>query len=108
MGKYSVINIYTKKGNLTPYWANKQDLMYDCRSGEEHSRMREYYARERDIQLIAMFRFEQGKTFCKIKCPVNPLPVKGEFEVPSVNALDRFLKGNGWSFKQKLYLGMFE
>ena len=107
MSKYSVVIIYTKKGNLLDYFNDSQEINY-CVSQADYQRKRDYYAREREIQLIAMFRFDGCKAFCKIKCPVNPLPVKGEFEVPSMNVLDRFLQKNGWSFKQKLYPRMFE
>ena len=112
MSKYSIVIIYTKKGNLLDYFTDSIDVM--CRTKEEYDRKREYYAKEREIQLIAMFRFEPadgpyaGRTFCKIKCPINPLPVKGEFEIPSINVLGQVLKGNGWNFKQKFYPRMFE
>ena len=101
MSKYTLVQIYTKKGNLLP-WYHSQ---YDRQTTMSHA---EYYAKERDIQLIAMFRFEGNRCFCKIKCPVNPLPVKGEFEVPSTGAISHFLNANGWSFKQKFYPRMFE
>jgi len=81
--------------------------------GAPSERLIQAYTREREIQLMALFRFENHngeapKVFCKIKCPVNPLPVKGEFEAPSVKAIDQFLKGNGWNFKEKFYPRMFE
>ena len=113
MSKYSLAIIYTKKGSLLEYFVNSPSV--NCGNSQAgYDRMREYYAKERDIQLIAMFRFEPAdgpyaaRTFCKIKCPVNPLPVKGEFEVPSMGVLAQFLKANGWSFKQKLYPRMFD
>lgn len=108
MAKYSVVYIYTKKGNLLPYLTGK--IMHDqsINTTGSFERAKEYYARERSLELIAMFRFENGKTFCKIKCPVNPLPVKGEFEVPAIGVLHSFLNANEWHFKQAIYPKMFE
>ena len=103
--KYTMVCIYTKNGNLLPYFDHK--LMINV-TKEEAESMRKYYAREMEIQLIAMFRWENGKCFCKIKCPINPLPVKGEFEVPSTGVLNGFLVKEGWQRKQKFYPRMFE
>ena len=103
--KYSLVNIYTKRTDLSEYLSGK--IVARC-SDAEYKRMREHYAMEKDVQLVALFRWEGSKCFCKIKCPINPLTVKGEFEVPTTGALDRFLKANGWGFKQKLYPSMFE
>lgn len=115
MAKYSLVCIYTKKGNLLPYFGAKethfiQGRFYSSPQAKlEHiQRLHNHYAQEREIQLIAMFRLEGSKCFCKIKCPVNPLPVKGEFEVPCHGAIASFLKANGWTFKQKIHPNMFE
>lgn len=104
--KYTMVYIYTKKGNLLPYITGK--MMRTVHTPEESKRLCDYYAKEREIQLIALFRWKNGKVFCKIKCPINPLPVKGEFEVPSTGVLADFLVKEGWSFKQKIYPHMFE
>lgn len=103
--KYSFVWIYTKRTRLSAFLTDTV-MMKRVPAGKVDA-WREFYARERDVQLIAMFRFEKGKCFCKIKCPINPLPVKGEFEVPSCNALAAFLETNGWTFKEKLYPNMF-
>ena len=108
MAKYSVVFMFTKKANLLDYFSDVKVNMR-CASKEEYNRMREYYAKEREVQLICMFRWEQGKCFCRIKCPINPLPIKGEFETPGTTTpVVDFLKANGWEFKQKLYPSMFE
>lgn len=104
--KYSAVCIFTKKTDLLDYFNSTKWLKAD--SKEQYERMREYYARERDVQLIAMFRWKEGKCFCKIKCPINPLPVHGEFETASYDSVGRFLAQNGWTFKEKLYPRMFE
>lgn len=105
--KYTIACIYTKKGDLLPYLYTDK-VCYNHFKGEPSEGAKMMYARERDIQLIALFRWEGNKVFCKIKCPVNPLPIKGEFEAASMAVLDKFLKANGWSFKQKFYPRMFE
>lgn len=104
--KYSFVWVYTKRTNMSEYLTDK--VAYQrVASHEQYETMRNYYAKERDVQLIASFRWENRKLFCRIKCPINPLPVKGEFEVPSGNALRDFLKANGWTFKEQLYSNMF-
>lgn len=104
--KYTKILVFTKKTSMIDYCTCK--VTQRASTTEGFNRMCEYYAREREVQLIAMFRWENGKCFCKIKCPINPLPVKGEFETPSDSVVSRFLNENGWNFKQKFYPRMFE
>ena len=107
MAKYSCVYIFTKKGNLNDY-LHTDKVGYLTYGFDIPERVKAYYAQEREIQLMLMFRYESNRCFCKIKCPVNPLPVRGEFEVPSVSVLVQFLKVNGWSYKQKFYPRMFE
>lgn len=107
MAEYSYVNIFTKKGNLSDF-LNTDTVSYRLCDGNPSERIKAYYAQERELHLILMSRYEGNRCLCKIKCPVNPLPVKGEFEVPSQSAIKQFLKANGWSFKQKLYPSMFE
>lgn len=90
---------YTKRGNLLPYLHSK-----NCTPSE---RTREYYGAERELQLILFIRNENGKIYCRIKCPVSPLPVKGEFEVPSIGAINNFLYQNGWTRRQTIPSHMF-
>lgn len=104
--KYPYATIFTKRTNLSAYCNNK--VYEKCGSDTQFEAMRKYYAKEREIQLILLTRYESGKLMCKIKCPINPLPVKGEFEVPSYCVIERYLRSNGWQFKQKLYPRMFE
>ena len=54
------------------------------------------YSRERNIQLILWVRYDKGDTYCKISCPINPLPIKGEFKVVSESLLCKLLQDNGW------------
>ena len=56
-----------------------------------------YYAKRQDVRLVVIERItDDGRIFVRIKCPVNPLPVKGEFEIPNWGALKRFLESQGW------------
>ena len=88
--------IFTKRDNLVKYLWGKPALSNQ-----------EYYARERDVQLILLVRYEEGKCICRIQCPSNPLPIKGEFEAPSIGAVSHTLQTMGWTYKEKLPLSMF-
>lgn len=92
---YSMTIIFTKRDNLIKYFWSKPALSN-----------REYYAKEREIHLILLVRYEEGKCICRIKCPINPLPIKGEFEAPTVGAVSRTLKTMGWTYKDKLPFGL--
>lgn len=106
MAKYTRAFVFTKRTNLLPYFYSKADGSLIT------ERSLQYYGRERDVELVAMFRYEckdgEGKCLCNIKCPINPLPIKGEFETPDSGAVLSFLKENGWTLKQKLYPHMFD
>ena len=110
--KYERVLVYTKKGNLLDYACT--DKVMRSFSSANSASLKEFYGNERDIQLIAQIRWETNgqygkeKCICCIKCPVNPMPVKGEFELPSLDSLRMFLKANGWELKQDLYCGLFK
>jgi hypothetical protein len=99
---------YVKKGNLLSY-ADTDKVRGENRNANENALI-QYYGAEREIHLIARIRYERSnscngrknKLLCSIKCPVNPIPVKGEFELPSENALHQFLKANGWELKNEV------
>lgn len=115
MSKYDVVYYFTKKGNLTQYMCTDR-VSNGIYGGVISEAARADYAKERDISLIAMFRYESEKAngrrithcLCKIKCPINPLPVKGEFEAPGASEVVEYLINNGWTIKQKIYPRMFE
>lgn len=115
--QYDRVLIFAKKGNLLDYLqTDKVNRSYPNMS----DRAKQYYAQEREIQLVARVRWEDypvstrngivqmPKCFCNIKCPVNPLPVKGEFELPTLESLRIFLKANGWELKQDYCSGWFK
>jgi hypothetical protein len=101
---YDVVYIFTKKGNLLPY--------YEANVQRESERLRNCYAMERELKLIMLVRFEKtsgkARTMCRIKCPVNPLPIKGEFEVVSASLMVEFLTNQGWQWKDKIHRNLFE
>ena len=87
--KYQKAYIYTKRTNLTDYYFHSKK---PCICGE--------YTADHDIQLIVLTRqTDDGTLICRIKCPINPLPVKGEFEVVWY-ALAGFLHKDGWKLKE--------
>lgn len=88
--------IFTKRDNLVKYFWGKPALSNQ-----------EYYAREREIQLILLVRFENGKCICRIKCPINPLPIKGEFQCVSTSEMSKLMTSMGWTYKAKYGIGMF-
>lgn len=88
--------IFTKRDNLVKYFWSKPYLPNQ-----------EYYAREREIQLILLVRFENGKCICRIKCPINPLPINGEFQCVSTSEMSKLLTSMGWTYKAKYGIGMF-
>ena len=97
---YPVVYQFTKQDNLKQYAHGKN--IYLNNAGYS------YYKQEKEISVFLMVRYVDGnRCMCKIKCPINPLPVKGEFEAPSLGAVERFLRQNGWRFNQKIHTRMF-
>lgn len=94
---YHTAIIFTKQDNLLKYFWGKSNLY-----------SQEHYAREREVQLILLVRHEKEKCICRIKCPINPLPLKGEFEPVNAAAVQRLLVTLGWTFKEKIDLRMFQ
>ena len=116
--KYDRVLVFTKKGNLMRWLCT--DKVSRSFTNANVDGLTKYYSEEREIQLIARVRWEDfpvstrkgivqvAKCFCSIKCPVNPLPVNGEFELPSLESLRAFLKADGWTLKQDVSAGLFE
>lgn len=109
MSDYTYAVIFTKETNLIP-WLESQTFPQITES------MRNAYAKEREVQLVLLVRYENERTanktvthcLCKIKCPVNPLPVKGEFEAPSIKAVHKHLQSLGWKFKDQYPISLFK
>lgn len=107
---YHTAIIYTKRDNLSK-WFDINGYKYAQGANMEYydtyQRMRAVYAKEREIQLILLVRHEDGKCICRIKCPINPLPIKGEFQCVSTGEMSKLLKSMGWTYKEKVHSGMF-
>ena len=104
MTNYDLCFVFKKfGGNLLEY--------YEHSDREFRSYQREYYSRLRDIRLILLVRYERNgngnkNVFCKIHCPINPLPVKGEFETPSLGTIRKFLREQGWEETEMIPAGL--
>lgn len=102
--------IFSKRDNLSKWFdANCSKFIVDgnMEYSEHFVRAEKLYAKERDIQLILLVRFENGKCICRIKCPINPLPIKGEFQCVSTSEMSKLLTSMGWTYKAKYGIGMF-
>ena len=97
---YHTAIIYTKHTNLMPWYNGRCDT-------PRNPTAREYYSKDREVQLILLVRHEDGKCICRIKCPINPLPIKGEFQCVSTGEMSKLLKSMGWTYKEKVHSGMF-
>ena len=98
---YHTAIIYTKHTNLMPWYNGRCDA-------PRNPTAREYYSKDRDVQLILLVRHEDNKCICRIKCPINPLPIKGEFQCVSTGEMSKLLKSMGWTYKEKVHSGMFK
>lgn len=99
--KYHTVYRFTKRDNLLSWYEDRPDINHT-------PSIREYYAREREIQLTLLVRHEEGKCICRIKCPINPLPIKGEFNATSAADVTRLLTSLGWRYKDTIKPGMFK
>lgn len=105
--QYSRALIFSKRTDLLPFFyakANGNPSLND----EQYARVKARYAVERDVQLILLIRYEGNKMICRIKCPINPMPVKGEFEASNMHSVFDFLRQQGWIHKATYNLRMFQ
>ena len=105
---YHTAIIYTKHTNLMPWLQSSYERFGTHGTTEQAQRIREMYSKDRDVQLILLVRHEEGKCICRIKCPINPLPIKGEFQCVSTSKMTWLLASMGWTYKEKVYSGMFK
>ena len=103
--EYCTVKIFTKRTNMRAWFlANVCPTLRP----EHYAQMERHYDKERDVRLILLVRYEREplkntmRTICKIHCPVNPLPVKGEFEVPTFGVIKRYLNDNGWTEREHI------
>ena len=104
---YHTAIIYTKHTNLMPWLQSNYERFGTHGTTEQAQRIRAAYEKDREVQLILLVRHEDGKCICRIKCPINPLPIKGEFQCVSTGEMSKLLKSMGWTYKEKVHYGMF-
>ena len=97
---YTKALIFTKTETLVKYFNSK----YPPLPNKTFDR----YLQPREIQLVLLVRYEEDKCICRIKCPINPLPIKGEFVAVSPRAVGSLLFPLGWKFKECLHLNLFK
>ena len=99
MKKIYTTFVFEKCTNLLPFFNNKYE---NCPNPPME--LRRKFEKDQIVTLLLTLGInEQGKNVALIKCPINPLPVKGEFEYASFVTLVDFLNDNGWSRIQKEY-----
>lgn len=107
---YGMAIIFTKRDNLSK-WFDVNGYQYaqggNMEYSDKYQKMRAAYATEREIQLILLVRYEENKCICRIKCPINPLPIKGEFQCVSTSEMINLLASMGWKYKEKIYANLF-
>ena len=92
--KYTRAITFSKHTDLLPYWeANRNKYTSATRWMED----KDYYAVKRDVSLILQIRYVNNMPMCRIKCPINPLPIKGEFAVAHLGGLVAWLEKDGWT-----------
>ena len=105
---YHTAIIYTKHTNLMPWLQSRYEMFGTHGTTEQAQRIHEMYSKDRDVQLILLVRHEEGKCICRIKCPINPLPIKGEFQCVSTSKMTWLLASMGWTYKEKVHSAMFK
>ena len=106
--QYHTAYCFSKVTNLLKWLQSNYKMFGTHGTDEQAQRIRNEYAREREVQLILLVRHEEGKCICRIKCPINPLPIKGEFNAPSAADVIRLLASLGWRYKHTIKPGMFK
>lgn len=82
--------VFEKKTSLLDFYEHSGKARSEC--------AKRFYGEERTVTLaLTIARNDQGNKIAKINCPINPLPVKGWFEIPSTEAIFSFLAKEGWN-----------
>ena len=92
---YHTAIIYTKHTNLMPWLQSNYTKFGAHGTTEQAQSIRAAYEKDCDVQLILLVRHEDDKCICRIKCPINPLPIKGEFQCVSTGEMSKLLKSKG-------------
>lgn len=106
---YTYAIIFTKRTDLMSWFNGKYPYVSeDYNKSVGFRQFKKDCARVRDVQLILLVRYEPGHTYCKIKCPVNPLPFRGEFEPVSLKHITKLLQNEGWEIKTELPISLLK
>lgn len=107
---YTSAILFTKHTNLMPYFEVKYaDQIDACSKSVGFNQLKHHYSTDRDVRLILMIRLDDsGRVYCKIKCPINPLPIREEFVAASFNAVMKFLQDNGWTMQTWIPVSMLK
>ena len=108
---YSEVIIMSKRDSLEKWFSVNGYRFMEGANMEYSKRYQDadkLYNQKREIFLKIQIRFDNGKRICRIKCPINPLPIRGEFECVSVMELLEFLESLGWHYKNKANIRMFK
>lgn len=103
--QYNKAFIFSKHADLLPYFYGKYDSANI--TSTQYTRLKSEYAVKRDVQLILLVRYEDNKTICRIKCPISPMPINGEFNVINMRSIMNFLHESGWQYEDTWNLNMF-
>lgn len=108
--EYTRAFIFTKRTNLLPWLdSNWHRFGIDVRrNSEQWATLRAEYAIEREVQLVLLIRNERDGICARIKCPINPLPIKGEFQIASPGEMIQLLNSMGWELVSKQNLRLFK
>lgn len=103
--QYVGMHQYIKKTNLMKYATAKA-------KAELNDKLllvnRGYYEKEREISLRLYFRRDnKGNTIIRIRCPINPFPIRGEFIPSNIKHIKEALKADGWEYKGSVDLREF-
>lgn len=110
---YTSAIIFTKHTDMMPWFEGKyHNVPSNYGTSVGFNQFKNSCEKLRDIQLILLVRYEYPmdgtRIYCKIKCPVNPLPIKGEFEAASLKQLIKLLEHEGWTMKQNLPISLLK
>lgn len=110
---YTSAILFTKHTNLMPWFECKyHDVPSNYGSSVGFNQFKNSCSQPRDVQLILLVRYEyplnRSRIYCKIKCPINPLPIKGEFEVASLRQLIQLLEREGWKKKMEMPISLLK
>ena len=110
--EYSEALFFHKTTDLLAWFdANYHTRLHLDRTTGNFDRIRASYAPVRNVQLILLVKYPatgRPRPICKIRCPINPLPIHGEFEVVSLSEICRLLTSFGWSLDRRVPMSLLK